>query len=278
MGAKNGGTPGRLVELRPPFPTDAKVASTPSYTEYGAGSPDENQLNPHGLCVNFDATIAITVDFIEPISLFSTSLVLRDGVRIWRRQGDGSWANTNVFHIPNAGGLQDANFIPGDSQQRAFGTAVGLSALVLVNPTDNSAKVVYNFEGETCNPHVTDVSKDGKRFFVACIGLGEVWMLDISNPESPKLLDRKGTGGPASLPHYVKLTPDNDRLFVSMYFVTAGLATFPGDRTVLSFNVKDTSLEYDGNFGNIAFAELKDYSGVVTKSRPHAMSVLYLNC
>lgn len=169
-------------------------------------------------------------------------------------------------------------FIPGDAQQRAFATLVNGNGLALVNPTTETVSVVYNFGNETCVPHVSDISNDGKKFFVSCIGLGQVWMIDISNPEAPFKLDAKDTGGPASNPHFVRLTPDNDRLFVSNYFVTAGLASSPGGRNVLSFNVKATSLEPDTAFGSLSFGNVVDDNGVVTNSRPHGMTVNYLSC
>jgi hypothetical protein len=169
-------------------------------------------------------------------------------------------------------------FIPGDSQQRAFATLVNGNGLALVNPTDDSVKVVYHFDNATCIPHVSDISNDGKRYFVSCIGLGEVWMLDISNPENPIKLDAKDTGGPASNPHFVRLTPDDDRLFVSNYFVTAGLASSPGNRNVLSFSVGATSLTPDAAFGSLSFGDIVDENGVKTNSRPHGMTVNYLTC
>lgn len=121
MGSYSGGTPGRLLEVLPPFPTDLASGLKPSFAEYGAGGPGEDTMNPHGLDVNADSTIAITGDFIEPGTLFASSpdqIKFRDTIRIWRRNvnGNAGWTNTKTFTVPGAGGVQDV-------QVRFFGHA-----------------------------------------------------------------------------------------------------------------------------------------------------------
>jgi hypothetical protein len=212
----------------------------------------------------------------RPFLLYQTTLDEQEIAAGWAFLGSQE-AVSQVGHIlirPSP----PVQFIPGDSQQRAFATLVNGNALALVNPTDDSVKVVYGFDNATCIPHVSDITNDGKRYFVSCIGLGQVWMLDISNPENPIKLDAKDTGGPASNPHFVRLTPNDDRLFVSNYFVTAGLASSPGNRNVLSFTVGATSLTPDAAFGSLSFGDIVVENGVKTNSRPHGMTVNYLSC
>jgi hypothetical protein len=110
MGSYTGGTPGRLLEITPPFPTDAASNFQAAFAEYGAGGPGEDTMNPHGLDVNGDSTIAISGDFIEPVTLFASSpdqIKFRDTIRIWRRSGGGGWTNTKTLTVPGAGGVQD---------------------------------------------------------------------------------------------------------------------------------------------------------------------------
>jgi hypothetical protein len=115
MGSYTGGTPGRLLEITPPFPTDAASNFQAAFAEYGAGGPGEDTMNPHGLDVNGDSTIAISGDFIEPGTLFASSpdqIKFRDTIRIWRRSGGGGWVNTKTLTVPGAGGVQDVQVGP----------------------------------------------------------------------------------------------------------------------------------------------------------------------
>ena len=91
------------------------------------------------------------------------------------------------------------------------------------------------------------INRDGTRLFITLNQAGKVVMVDISDPAKPKLL-RVLDIGPASGPHYLRLTEDERRLVVSDYFLnedSLGKVHAEGDHIVHVARVDRDDLERD---------------------------------
>jgi selenium-binding protein 1 len=114
------------------------------------------------------------------------------------------------------------------------------------------------------------ITHDAKRLFVSMNQAGKVAMLDISDPDEPRLLKILDLG-PNSGPHYIKLTPDERRLVISDYFLNEdnfGKVHAEGDHKVHVAKVKEDGLELDLKFDldfNTAFA--------TGPARPHGLAI-----
>ncbi|TLZ32286.1 MAG: hypothetical protein E6K29_01860 [Gammaproteobacteria bacterium] len=62
------------------------------------------------------------------------------------------------------------------------------------------------------------MTRDGSRLFISLNQAGKVAMLNVSDPERPRLLKVLDLG-PGSGPHYIALTSDERRLVISDYFL-----------------------------------------------------------
>jgi selenium-binding protein 1 len=94
------------------------------------------------------------------------------------------------------------------------------------------------------------INRDGTRLFITLNQAGKVVMFDISDPAKPKLL-RVLDIGPASGPHYLRLTEDERRLVVSDYFLnedSLGKVHAEGDHIVHVARVERHDLELDPRF------------------------------
>ena len=118
------------------------------------------------------------------------------------------------------------------------------------------------------------VMSDGQRLFVSMNQAGTAAMLDISDPEHPRLLKALNLG-PNSGPHYIALTQDETRLIISDYFLNEdnfGKVHAEGDHRIHVARITEHDLVLDSRFNldcNTAFA-----SG---PARPHGLAVLDAN-
>src|SRR6185295_6518417 len=99
-------------------------------------------------------------------------------------------------------------------------------------------------------PQLMRLTKDGRRLFISMNMAGKVAMLDISDPEEPKLLEVLDLGKDSG-PHYIALTRDEKRLVITDYFLNeddAGKVHAEGDHKVHVAKVKERHLVLDPRF------------------------------
>lgn len=133
-------------------------------------------------------------------------------------------------------------------------------------------KVVFDFASIQADgwPQLMRVTRDGRRLFVSMNQAGKIAMLDISDPDQPRLV-RALDLGHGSGPHYIALTNDEKRLVVSDYFLNEdnfGKVHAEGDHKIHVARVTDKDLVLDPRFKldfNTAFA--------TGPARPHGIAV-----
>jgi 56kDa selenium binding protein (SBP56) len=242
MGGANGHAPGRVVE----FDRNLKLIA-----EHPA-TPPEDGFNPHGISARPELNLMVTSDFICPSTTLHAvpgGLDLRGSVRVWDLR---QRKILRTIHIPNAGGTIDVRLIPGDSHARGYTAGMLDDQLYLIDPSAGTATSVFNFgsiqkEGW---PQLMRITEDGKRMFITMNQAGKVVMFDISDPAEPKVL-RVLDLGPASGPHYLRLTADEQRLVISDYFLNEdsfGKVHAEGDHKVHVVRVHRNDMNLDPRF------------------------------
>jgi 6-phosphogluconolactonase (cycloisomerase 2 family) len=119
-------------------------------------------------------------------------------------------------------------------------------------------------------PQLMRITEDGTRLFVSMNQAGKVAMLDITDPETPKLLKALDLGSDSG-PHYIALTKDKKRLIISDYFLNEdsfGKVHAEGDHKIHVAKVSDNDLVLDRRFQldfNTAFG--------TGPARPHGVAV-----
>ena len=107
------------------------------------------------------------------------------------------------------------------------------------------------------------LERDGRRLFITMNQAGKVVMFDTSQPSSPRVLTVLDLG-PASGPHYLRLTRDQKRLVISDYFLNEddiGKVHAEGDHKVHVAKVTHDGLVLDPRF-QLQF----------TAARPHGLA------
>src|SRR5262249_51890688 len=92
--------------------------------------------------------------------------------------------------------------------------------LNLLDTAQGTARAVFDFASIARDgwPQLMRITRDGHRLFLSMNQAGKVAMFDVSNPEQPKLLEVLDLGA-GSGPHYIALSPDEERLVISDYFL-----------------------------------------------------------
>jgi selenium-binding protein 1 len=262
MGGAAGHAPGRLAE----FDRHLNLIA-----EHPANPPDDG-FNPHGIAVRPEINLMVTSDFICPSSTLDAvagGLDLRGSVRIWdlkRRE------IVRTISIPNAGGTIDIKLIPGDSHERGFTAGMLDDQLYLLDTKRGTARQVFHFASVAKGgwPQLMRITSDGRRLFVSMNQAGKVIMFDISDPDEPRVLKILDLG-PSSGPHYIALTPDEDRLIISDYFLNEdnfGKVHAEGDHKIHVARITKNDLVLDSRFQldfNTAFS--------AGPARPHGVVV-----
>ncbi len=244
MGGAAGHHPGRLAE----FDRDLRLVA-----EHPAAPPDDG-FNPHGVSVRPELDLMVTSDFICPSSTLHAvpgDLALRGSVRVW------SFRDRRLLRtvkLPAPVGTIDVQLIPGDRRARAFTAGMTDDQLYLVDTAAGTAKAVFDFAAIAGAkggwPQLLRTTGDGRRLFVTLHLAGKVAMLDIADPERPRLLATLDFGA-GSGPHYLALTRDEKRLVVTDYFLDedeAGKVHADGDHRVRVARVGSDSLTLDPRF------------------------------
>jgi len=262
MGGATGHAPGRVAELDRHL---ALVAEHPA-------NPPADGFNPHGIAVRPEVNLMVTSDFICPATTLNAtagSLDLRGSVRVWdfkRRE------ILRTIVIPNAGGTIDVKLIPEDAAERGFTAGMLDDQLYLLDTRHGTAQPVFDFAAIAKGgwPQLMRMTRDGSRLFISLNQAGKVAMLNVSDPERPRLLHVLDLG-PGSGPHYIALTSDERRLVISDYFLNEdgfGKVHAEGDHKIHVARVTHDGLTLDPRFAldfNTAFA--------TGPARPHGIAI-----
>jgi selenium-binding protein 1 len=162
--------------------------------------------------------------------------------------------------------------IPGDPKARAFTAGMLDDKLYLLDTRHGTAKPVFDFASLSPGgwPQLMRLTHDGSRLFISMNQAGKVAMLDISNPERPRLLKVLDLGQ-GSGPHYIALTKDEQRLIISDYFLNEddfGKVHAEGDHKIHVARVTGNDLVLDTKFNldfNTAFP--------AGPARPHGIAI-----
>lgn len=251
MGGGNGANPGRVVEY------DAGLNVVKAWPT----TPPTDGFNPHGLSIDEAHNLMVTSDFICPACTLlipgGGEVALRGSIRVWDLARRTITRTIAVGAPEHPAGTMDVQLIPHDPRLRAFTAGMVDDNLYLIDTQKGTAKAVFNFDtlavGNTpAMPQLLRVNQQGTRLFVTVNAAGKVAMLDISSPEQPKVLSVVNLG-PASGPHFLRLTGDEKRLIVTDYFLVEDLAppgvvNADGDHKIHVINVQGDSLELDARF------------------------------
>ncbi|KAK4227463.1 hypothetical protein QBC38DRAFT_545136 [Podospora fimiseda] len=280
MGSAVGTSPGRLVETDPQgniiheWPEDV-----PSVLNILG-----EQFSPHGLAVDFDKKIALTSDFVVPLTVLKPTLGIQKANTL-RLFDLTSHKILSTITIPNGQGIQDVKFIPGNPETAALATAVGLGQVWIIYPFRHNpltgkqgvTSLLFDFGAKAKNDLAiySDISSDGKlAYFTFTLG-NHVAALDISDLNNVKRLDDPNETQPIIGPHYVKISPDKKNLLVTGYFVQAGdisVLNTPGDYKAHWIDILPN--------GGLSFNRTVDFESVFTRTRggarPHSVVIFDL--
>ena len=162
----------------------------------------------------------VTSDFVCPSTTLNAvhgDIDFRGSIRVWDLQHRKI---LRTVSIPGTVGSIDVKLIPHDPEERAFTAGMLDDHLYLIDTKRGTATSVFYFSTIAPGgwPQLMRTTKDGKRLFVSMNQAGNVAMLDISDPEKPKLIKTVDLGR-GSGPHYIALTEDEKRLVISDYFL-----------------------------------------------------------
>jgi len=262
MGSATGHAPGRVAE----FDRHLDLVA-----EHPANPPDDG-FNPHGIAVRRELNLMVTSDFICPATTLNAlpgNPDLRGSVRVWdlsRRE------ILRSIVIPNAGGTIDVKLIPRDPAGRGYTAGMLDDQLYLLDTRHGTAQPVFDFGSIARGgwPQLMRMTRNGSRLFISMNQAGKVAMLDVSDPERPRVLKVLDLG-PGSGPHYIALTSDERRLVISDYFLNEdgfGKVHAEGDHKVHVARVTHDDLTLDTRFEldfNTAFA--------TGPARPHGIAI-----
>jgi len=262
MGGAQGHAPGRVAE----FDKELRLIA-----EHPALPPSDG-FNPHGISIREEVNLMVTSDFICPSTTLHAvpgDMDFRSGVRVWdfkRRE------IVRSIPIPEGGGTIDVQLIPGDRHRRGYTAGMLDGHLYLLDTQHGAARSVFDFGSIAKDgwPQLLRITRDGRRLFVSMNMAGKVVMLDTSDPERPRLLSSLDLGKDSG-PHYIALSPDEQRLVISDYFLNEdsfGKVHAEGDHRVHVARVSSRELTLDPRFAldfNTAFD--------TGPARPHGIAI-----
>ncbi|KAH7020869.1 uncharacterized protein B0I36DRAFT_393091 [Microdochium trichocladiopsis] len=278
MGSAAGTSPGRLVE------TDANFNVIHEWPEDVEGTLNilGEQFSPHGLSIDFEKDIILTSDFVVPVTILkpTVGIARANTLRLWELS---SRKIISTIEIPDGGGIQDVKFIPGNPESAALATAVHLGQVWIIYPfrkgangKQGVAELLYDL-GPRARDVIaiySDISQDGRFAYFTLTTSNHIAALDISDLNNVKRLDDPDEQQPTVGPHYVKLTPDQQHLVVTDYFVQTGdigIVNTPADYRALYIDVNnDGSLSFNRSIDFLT--EFSNRGG----GRPHSAVVFDL--
>ena len=262
MGGAQGHAPGRVAEF------DGQL----NLVREHPANPPQDGFNPHGISVRPELNLMVTSDYVCPSTTLDAvhgDIDFRGSIRVWDFQHKQI---VRTVKLPGQIGTIDVKLIPDDHMARAYTAGMLDDHLYLIDTGHGTAKVVFDFSSIQAGgwPQLMQITHDAKRLFVSMNQAGKVAMLDISDPDEPRLLKVLDLG-PNSGPHYIKLTPDERRLVISDYFLNEdnfGKVHAEGDHKIHVARVTDHDLILDSRFQldfNTAFS--------TGPARPHGLAI-----
>jgi selenium-binding protein 1 len=272
MGGSDGGHPGRVVEY----------SAGTGFVRAWPIAPPPDGFNPHGIAIDEAHNLMVTSDFICPVRTLHVhggdAADLRGSVRVWDLARREITKTIVVGDPAHPAGTMEVQLIPRDQRLRAFTAGMVDNKLYLVDPQQGTAKPVFDFDvfstrSASAMPQLLRMNREGTRLFVTLNGAGKVVMFDIARPDLPQLMSVADLG-PASGPHYLRLTADEQRLVVTDYFLVedlapGGIVMVEGDHKIHVINIHGNRLELDSAF-DVDFN--RDIS--TGPARPHGVVVL----
>lgn len=262
MGGAHGHAPGRVVA----FNKELQILK-----EY-PDEPPADGFNPHGISVRPEINLMVTSDFVCPSTTLDAMhgyIDFRGSIRVWDYKEKRI---LRTIKLPGQIGTIDVKLIPHDRMARAYTAGMLDDQLYLIDTRYGTAKAVFDFSQIQASgwPQLMRVTRDGRRLFVSMNQAGKIAMLDISDPDQPRLLNALDLGR-GSGPHYIALTDDERRLVVSDYFLNEdnfGKVHAEGDHKIHVVKVMKDDMVIDPRFSldfNNAFP-----SG---PARPHGIAI-----
>ena len=262
MGGAQGHAPGRVAAF------DKRLQLLKEYPE----NPPSDGFNPHGISVRPERNLMVTSDFVCPSTTLDQvhgNIDFRGSIRVWDFRKKEILRTVN---LPGQIGTIDVKLIPHDHMERAYTAGMLDDHLYLIDTRHATAKAVFDFSQIQAGgwPQLMRVTRDGRRLFVSMNQAGKVAMLDISDPDRPRLLKALDLGQ-GSGPHYIALTEDERRLVISDYFLNEdnfGKVHAEGDHKIHVAKVTDDDLVLDPRFNldfNTAFT--------TGPARPHGIAI-----
>ena len=210
MGGAQGRAPGRVVAF------DKHLRLLKEYPD----EPPSDGFNPHGISIRPELNLMVTSDFVCPSTTLDgvhRNIDFRGSIRVWDFKKKQI---VRTIRLPGQIGTIDVKLIPHDAQGRAYTAGMLDDHLYLIDTLHGTAKAVFDFSQIQLGgwPQLMRVTRDGRRLFVSMNQAGKIAMLDISDPDQPRLIKALDLG-PGSGPHYIALTDDEKRLVISDYFL-----------------------------------------------------------
>ncbi len=272
MGGADGAQPGRVVEY------DAKTTRVQTWPL----TPPEDGFNPHGISIDEAHNLMVTSDFICPLRTLHVhgghTADIRGSVRVWDLARREITRTIIVGDPAIPAGTMEVQLIPRDRRLRAFTAGMVDNKLYLVDTQGGTATSVFDFgvfstPGAPAMPQLLRMNRKGTRMFVTLNGAGKVVMLDVKQPDRPKLLSVVDLGA-GSGPHFLRLTDDERRLVVTDYFLVedlapGGIVNVEGDHKIHVIDVRGKRMQRDPAF-DVDF----DRDITTGPARPHGVVVL----
>lgn len=262
MGGAQGHAPGRVVAF------DKHLRLLKEYPD----DPPSDGFNPHGISIRPELNLMVTSDFVCPSTTLDAvhgNIDFRGSIRVWDFKKKQI---VRTIRLPGQIGTIDVKLIPHDAQGRAYTAGMLDDHLYLIDTLHGTAKAVFDFSQIQPGgwPQLMRVTRDGRRLFVSMNQAGKIAMLDISDPDQPRLIKALDLG-PGSGPHYIALTDDEKRLVISDYFLNEdnfGKVHAEGDHKIHVAKVTKDDIVLDSRFDldfNRAFP--------TGPARPHGIAI-----
>ena len=273
-----GTSPGAIFRLHVP---------TGQLTLWQSASVSLTAFNPHGFDINQNGLVS--ADYIDPVSLFTTSFVFRDTLRHFNLDGT---LNATINMPTTNSGYMNFLFFP-DAASSHLGVACSTLENVMyqVNARDNTVRPMLDLAaaitggvrslsvglfhfGRTGNRmlmtfqlrYVVLIAIDPSRAsarvlqtfdFCAAHAQGQVSI------DFPAMCAADGNH-PGS--HYIRIAADEARFYLTNYFIVVGNAALPGTQSAHSFRI---SKDAQGEFASFDFEEqfAPDFQG----GKPHGL-------
>lgn len=196
---------------------------------------------------NFDYSvndnIVISSDLTSPDALMNGKLDSRNTVRLWDYKYLTLHTTVKVGNGPSM-----VKLIPGTYKAYASCLTDGSLWIINLHHPRNTKKIMeYDpYVGKnTVMPTQMYITRNGKRLIQSMYGQSKVTEYAIDNPEHPNKIAEVAAG---QGPHFLAVTKDEKRLFVSYNFMEAGKTVLKGDNHVRLINMDGKGIFLDPTF------------------------------